>query len=228
MTTQITETDIDNLRVEGSGLPEAIDKITQLADQARDVKVHRLPGESDRVVRVPDADGQLQPLRLERPERLIECDHLDELIRLASDPFDQALRTADRRVVFYGRTEVVLIFDYADAAEMARLPLVRSDEYIWIQDRLDDPKITPRTFQQDLRTTLRHTMDTDDRKNLAGLVGELSTATSQGVSQVATRERDTMAVSSGEQAGSALPDEEQVFTCRMFANGDLTARNPIT
>ncbi len=202
---------------------ETVNRIAELGHFSEAPKIIQLPGDRPHISYHRLPNGELQALHADPPHRSHKLDTIETLIDFVKA--NQRLTSGDD-VVFYDSDNVEYVFDQS-GFERATVPLVPSEEYQFILQRLREPNVGVKDLSKALRTTMRATLDADRRDELVRLVGKLNVKNETTGAAASARGRDTLGVSVDQQIESELPDEEQVFSVRRWANADLDIRNPI-
>lgn len=207
-------------------IAEAIEKIESLTDSARELQVITLPGEAPDVHRVVKLGGAIEVLAKTPPHRRIEMAMLEDIVSLASKPFDSKWT---RLAFFYSMSKVSLVLDHANGYELAELPIQSSVEHDWFANRIKAPVQQVRELVLACQTTIRRTRPEEDMTRFTEHVGKLSAENGSNTTAQAGRGLDAMSKSVVQKVNepAALPNELQEFKVRPFAVPDMAWREPL-
>lgn len=208
-------------------IAEAIKRLEDLSNQASELQVITLPGEAPSVHRFVRRDGTIELIAKTPPLRRLELHTLDDLVDLASAPFDASW---DQKAIFFSMNKVTLVLDYRTGYELAELAIPATAEYRFFLERAEKPSIAARELVLALQTTLVKTLYENATDRLVEQVGKLSI---QGdATQTVIAGRGTEGISKSALAKvaepAALPAALQTFDVQPFAVPDMRFRFPLT
>lgn len=205
-------------------IQEAIQHVQEQAETYLKPQIVKLPGDPDHVHYL-SVRGELTPLVNTPHNRTVSLERLDDLIRMATTPFDVRI---DRRksAVFYNEKRVELVFNTDDGRERAFVNLVPTAEFNFFTARVSTPPIAV----EELRSALRFILANTGRHGL--LIEQVSTVVFQAGDTASVnldRGRESMGstIQRETSADKGMPDEHQVFDVRRWLNADLSFRFPI-
>ncbi len=206
-------------------IAEAIQRVRDIADQARKPLVIPIPGSPKHVVHYADADGQLQTLPVAPPLRDLRVHRLDDLIELGRTPI--AGIASGGVLCVYTENYVQLVLDQTDGRERVTLPLEWTDEVQFFEARTNEPVIGVPELREALEVLLRPTYR--DAKLIEQVSSLVVQQRGQGNISVGSG-RESMGKSIEQEAaggGAGLPDPYQEFMVRVYANPDLNIRQSL-
>lgn len=211
-------------------LKEAIEKIQALANRAHKPTVLHWPGDPPHINRLIHGDGTIERIEADPPTRTLKLKSIADLTALATDHFDPEIRKAPERQIVTFDTDssyngvVRLWFDSKVMRETAYVMLEPTEEYSYFIQR----KCTPLVEVPDLRDAMRFTIRRSfDNIRLIEQISKLDFENTDKGSVEAARGRASMsaAVHKQVQEPMNLPDEDQIFNVRRYANHDLDVRH---
>jgi len=207
-------------------LQEAIAKIAELVTAGNDVQVLKIPGEAPSTLRLVKADGTVEVSEKTPPHRFIELLTLQDLIKLATEPFDKEWA---ERAIFFSMSEVAIVLNYKTGYEVARLKLAPSAEMLWFNERIQAPGQKVSDLVYACQTVIRGTRPPVDMDTFIAAVGKLSINGGSNASAEASRASSgfSKSVMATVQQPELMPQEIQTFSVRPFATPDIKYRSPL-
>ena len=197
---------------------EAIQGVATRAVENAHPRIVQLNGDQYGRYLVTRSSGQIEEHRLEIPDRIFQCEDLRSLIELAvypPAPYPSELPPAP--MIFVGREVVDLVFNPSDGRERARLCLVPSGEWKWIEEQNGAISHTG------ILHTLRYGMREAAPKGLRDKILAMKWTTGHEVTTRTGRGEESMGkqVNAQVQSGGAadnMPAEVQMFNVLPYGN----------
>lgn len=204
-------------------IEEAIDRIKELADEARSPESLEIPGDRKSRVHVAMPGGELKIIEIEPGARTIQMQSIKELCQLATDHFDKRPNFADKMLITYNDSKVQLIFNTENGRERAHVALHSTEEM-----RFFGSITNGKTFDvKELRGILRYILaKTYTNTELVKQVSSLRVDTKGHRGSEAGRANESMSEAVERQVNESiqLPDENQTFNVRRWSNSELMQR----
>lgn len=203
-------------------IQQAIQHIQEQTEQALRPKELKVPGDPGDVRRMIDKDGKVEIHRAEPHPRGLQTRELAELVALAKH------YQTDKSAIYYNCQHVEFIFNTDDGRDRAVLPLVFSEEgrFLWSAYKNREATYSTSFMKNMLRYPLRRCFD-DDR--LLKQVASTGFGATDNMQQDGGRTGESLGktITTSVEKPEDLPNERQIFNCRMWSNPEMPQRFPI-
>lgn len=208
-------------------IKEAIDFVLGEGRKTVTPEFMQIKGDAPHVFYLRKADGSIERVETTLSPATATLETVSAFTRFIDDTHGGVgVFKVEKPAVFLTQGGALYVPDTQTGRTAAKLPLLASEEVGFFDARDKAPLVDPVELRYALRVTL---CDAGVGPKLIEQVSKVdfAAATQANVSLDRGRESLGNAVQRQVQSAVGLPDEQQVFSVRMFANADMDFREPL-